>query len=116
MFVFLISKESDVYAIIEDSGSQFRVSEGDVLEVDLRDLAEDAKEVEFNRVLLVSSEGKVQVGAPLLQGVKVVAEILKAELKGPKVHIYYWRRRKHSRSKTGHRQKYVQVKISKIVA
>ena len=105
-----------MYAIIEDSGSQFRVSEGDVVEVDLRDLADDATELEFNRVLLVSGEGNILVGTPLVQGAKVTAEILDPLLKGPKLHVYYWRRRKHSRSKTGHRQKYVQVKITKIVA
>jgi len=83
-----------VYAVIEDSGSQFRVSEGDVLNVDLRELAEDTKEIEFDRVLLVSGE----------------------EVKGPKVHIYKLRRRKASRRKTGHRQKYVQVRVAKIKA
>ena len=105
-----------MYAIIEDSSQQFRVSEGDVVEVDLRDLAEDAKELEFSRVLLVSSEGNIQVGTPLVSGAKVTAEILNPDLKGVKTHSYYWRRRKHSRSKTGHRQHYVQVKITKIVA
>lgn len=105
-----------MYAIIEDSGCQFRVSEGDVLDVDLRDLAEDAKEVEFSRVLLISGEGDIRVGTPYVDGAKVTAEIVDAEAKGPKSYSYYWRRRKHSRSKTGHRQKYIQVKITKIVA
>lgn len=105
-----------MYAIIEDSGQQFRVSEGDVLEVDLRELAENATTLEFDRVLLVSKEGDVRVGAPLVSGAKVTAEIVDAEVKGTKVYTYYWRRRKHSRSKTGHRQKYIQVRIAKIVA
>ena len=105
-----------MYAIIEDSGSQFRVSEGDVLNVDLRDIAEDAKNVEFSRVLLVSREGDVRVGVPYVAGAKVQAEIIDAEAKGEKLYTYYFRRRKHSRSKTGHRQKYLQVKITKIVA
>ena len=105
-----------MYAIIEDSGSQFRVSEGDVLNVDLRDVAEGAKDVEFTRVLLVSCEGDVRVGVPYVAGAKVQAEILDAEAKGEKLYTYYFRRRKHSRSKTGHRQKYLQVKITKIVA
>lgn len=105
-----------MYAIIEDSGQQFRVSEGDVVEVDLRELAEGAKEVEFARVLLVSNEGNIQVGTPLVAGAKVTAEVLNPEFKGEKTYSFYWRRRKHSRSKTGHRQKYCQVKITKIVA
>lgn len=105
-----------MYAIIEDSGQQFRVSEGDVLEVDLRDMPEDAKALEFDRVLLVSNEGKIQVGTPLVSGAVVQAEVVNAELKGEKVYTYYWRRRKHSRSKTGHRQRYVQVRVTKILA
>jgi len=105
-----------VYAVIEDSGQQFRVCEGDVLNVDLRDLAEDAKEIEFERVLLVSDEGDVKVGTPLVAGAKVVAEIASPLAKGPKVHVYHWRRRKGSQRKIGHRQKYVQVRVTKIVA
>ena len=105
-----------MYAIIEDSGQQFKVSEGDVLRVDLRDLAADAKEIEFNRVLLVAEEGNVRVGRPLVEGAKVQAEILDPLAKGEKVYIYYFRRRKHSRSKVGHREKYIEVRVTKIVA
>jgi large subunit ribosomal protein L21 len=104
-----------VYAIVEDSGQQFRVSEGDELSIDLRDLADDAKEVEFDRVLLVSDEGDVKVGTPLVEGAKVVAEIVDAEAKGPKLHVYHWRRRKGSRTRGGHRQAYLKVRISKIL-
>ncbi len=105
-----------MYAVIEDSGQQFRVSEGDVLNVDLRELAEDATEVEFPRVLLVSGEDEVKVGTPVVSGAKVVAEILEDEFKGPKVHIYRLRRRKSSRKKTGHRQRYLRVRVKEIVA
>jgi large subunit ribosomal protein L21 len=105
-----------VYAVIEDSSQQFRVSEGDVVEVDTRDLAEDAKEIEFNRVLLVSNEGQVNIGTPLVAGAKVVGEIMAAQFKGPKVYSLAYRAKKDSRKKTGHRQKYVQVRITKIVA
>ncbi|MCD4824424.1 MAG: 50S ribosomal protein L21 [Phycisphaerae bacterium] len=105
-----------MYAVIEDSGQQFRVSEGDVLDVDLRDLAEDAKSIEFERVLMVSDEKDTKVGMPLVDGAKVVGEILDPMVKGEKVHIYRWRRRKASKRKTGHRQKYIRVRISKISA
>jgi large subunit ribosomal protein L21 len=103
-----------VYAVIEDSGQQFRVAEGDVLNVDIRELDADAKQVEFDRVLLVSDDGDVKVGTPLVQGAKVTADILDAEFKGPKVQSYYWRRRKSSKKKTGHRQKYLKVKVTGI--
>ena len=105
-----------MYAVIEDSGRQFRVAEGDVIEVDLRELPADASQVEFDRVLLVRGDDQVQVGTPLVEGAKVVADILQAEMKGPKLHHYVLRRRKASRRKTGHRQRYLQVRVSRIVA
>ena len=105
-----------MYAIIEDSGQQFKVAEGDVLRVDLRDLAEDAKAIEFDRVLLLAEEGNVRVGRPLVAGAKVQAEILDPLAKGEKVYVHYFRRRKHSRSKVGHREKYIEVRVTKIVA
>ena len=105
-----------MYAVIEDSGQQFRVSEGDVLNVDLRELADDAKKIEFDRVLLVAGEGEPKIGTPLVAGAKVTAEILDPEVKGTKVYNYYWRRRKNSRKKTGHRQKYCRVRVTKIKA
>ncbi len=104
-----------MYAVIEDSGTQFRVSEGDELNVDLRELADDVREIEFDRVLLVGGD-ETKIGTPLLDGAKVVAEIVNPEAKGPKVHIYKWRRRKASRTKTGHRQKYIRVRIKEIKA
>ncbi|MDP7287457.1 MAG: 50S ribosomal protein L21 [Phycisphaerae bacterium] len=105
-----------MYAVIEDSGQQFRVSQGDVLDVDLRDLADDAKEVTFDRVLLVSDEDDVKIGTPLVTGAKVVAEVVDPEFKGKKVYIHRLRRRKASRTKTGHRQKYLRVRITSIDA
>ena len=104
-----------MYAVIEDSGTQFRVSEGDVLDIDLRELPDSAKEIQFDRVLMVGGE-QVKVGTPLVQGAKVLAEIVHEQVKGPKLIIQRMRRRKSSRRKTGHRQKYVQVRITKIVA
>ena len=105
-----------MYAIIEDSGQQFRVAEGDVLDVDLREVADDGKPIEFDRVLLIGDEGDIKVGTPLVEGAKVIAEVVEELSKGPKLYIYRWRRRKASRRKTGHRQKYTKVRITKIQA
>lgn len=105
-----------MYAIIESGARQYKVAPGDVLDVDLQELPADAKEVEFDRVLMIGGEGKTQVGSPLVAGAKVTAEIVEPAHKGPKLYHYFYRRRKHSRSKVGHRQKYLRVKIAKIVA
>ena len=104
-----------MYAVIEDSGQQFQVQEGDVLDVDLRDLAEDQTEIEFDRVLLVSGDGSVNVGTPVVAGAKVLAEIVAPLVKGEKVFISQFRRRKDSRRRIGHRQKFMQVRVKKIV-
>ena len=105
-----------MYAVIEDSGQQFQVQEGDVLEVDLRDLAEGQTEIEFDRVLLVGGDGNVSVGTPVVAGAKVLAEIVDPLVKGQKVFISQFRRRKDSRRRIGHRQKFIQVRVKKIVA
>ena len=104
-----------MYAVIEDSGTQFRVTEGDVFDVDLRDLPENGREIEFDRVLLIGGE-EIKVGTPLVEGAKVLAEIVDEQAKGPKVYVHHWRRRKASRTKRGHRQKYIRVRVTKIVA
>ena len=101
-----------MYAIIEDSGQQFRVVEGQELEIDYRDVAAGS-EIKFDRVLAVSGEAGLRLGKPTLQGVVVSAKVLGAEM-GEKVHIQKFRKRKNSRRRTGHRQIYTRVQISKI--
>ncbi len=104
-----------MYAVIEDSGSQFKVSEGDVIRVDLRDLPEDQTSIEFDRVLMVGGEGEPKVGAPVVEGAKVSADVL-TEVRGNKVTIIKFRRRKNYRRKKGHRQKFLRVKITGIAS
>ena len=103
-----------MYAVIEDSGQQFRVLEGDVLDVDLRDVDEKGEHIKFDRVLLVKEDDKVKIGTPLVKNAKVIGEVVTPVKKGPKVSTYRLRRRKASRKKTGHRQKYTRVKITRI--
>ena len=105
-----------MYAIIEDSGQQYKVTQGDVIHVDLRDLEENAKTLEFSRVLLVADGENVKIGAPALEGAKVVAEIENPLFKDEKLRIFKYKRRKGYRHRAGHRQKYIEVRISQIVA
>jgi len=106
---------SSIYAIVEDSGSQIMLREGDVIEVDLRDLADDASTITFDKVLMVGGD-KVTLGAPYLAGASVVADIVDREVKGPKIDIVKYKKRKNSKRKTGHRQRYMRVKVSSIKA
>ena len=103
-----------MYAIIEDSGTQFKVTTGDLIKID-RKVGEDEKTVTFDRVVLVAGEGTPKVGEPMLAGATVTADVVRA-MKGPKVLSVKHKRRKGYYKKIGHRQKYTQVKISAINA
>ncbi len=105
-----------MYAIIEDGGRQFKVSEGDLLRIDLIDVDDETKTVEFERVLLVADGDKITVGTPVVDGAKVVGEITNERLAGQKVYILKFKRRKRERRRKGHRQKYTEVRVTKIVA
>jgi len=105
-----------VYAIIEDRGEQYKVTEGQVLEVDLIELSDGQDTVEFDRVLLVGEGSSSKVGTPVVAGAKVIAKVETSEVKGPKVEVVNFIRRKGHLTHTGHRQKYTRVRIEKIEA
>lgn len=103
-----------MYAIISDGSHQYRVEEGLVFEVQRKDLDEDAKTIEFDRVLLVGDiEDGPKIGQPTVEGAKVTATVL-GEFKDKKITIQKLRRRKNYRLKKGHRQKLLRVKVDKI--
>jgi large subunit ribosomal protein L21 len=104
-----------VYAIFEDGGRQYKVTPGDKVYVDLRDLPAGQETIEFDRVLAVGEGAEARIGQPLVAGAKVVARVA-GEIKGEKLYIRKFRRRKNYRRTTGHRQKHLQVTISDIVA
>ena len=109
-----------MYAVVEQGGKQYKVSEGDVVNIELVEVAPNARKIEFDKVLFVSDGEKVQVGTPYVEGAKVVAGFAGSPedsvVKGPKLYPTHFRRRKNSSSKIGHRQKYLQVTIDKIKA
>jgi len=105
-----------MYAVIEDSGTQFKVSEGDIIRVDLRQGEDTPENIEFDRVLLVSDgEGDVKLGRPVIDGAKVTADVL-TEVRGEKVTIIKFRRRKGYKRKKGHRQRFLRVRVTGIAA
>lgn len=101
-----------MYAVISESGRQYRVEKGQELNVDYRDLPPGEK-LTFDRVLAVSDEGQVTIGTPTVDGAKVEAEVVGARM-GDKLTIQKFRRRKNSRRRTGHRQLYTRVRINAI--
>ncbi len=103
-----------MYAIIEDSGTQLKVEEGDLLTVDIRDLPEKAETVTFDRVLLIGKDGGATIGRPYVESAKVTAEIVERVFLGEKIDVIKFKRRKGYRRKQGHRQRYMKVRVSSI--
>ena len=103
-----------MYAIIESCGKQYKVAEGEVVFFEKLD-AEEGKKVTFDKVILVSEEGKVQVGAPYVKGVKVEGKVV-SHGKGKKIIVFKMKAKKNYRRKQGHRQPYTKVEITSIKA
>jgi large subunit ribosomal protein L21 len=101
-----------MYAIFETGGKQYRVEEGDVIDVEL--VGSDG-EVKFDKVLMVHDGKAPKIGLPHLTKCAIHAEVLGVE-KGPKVIAFKYKKCKNYRRTVGHRQKYSRVKIKKIVA
>ena len=101
-----------MYAIIEDGGRQYKVEEGQTLEVDLRD-ANPGEEIRFERVLAIGGNDDFKLGTPEVSGAAVTAKVLD-QTKGDKIYVQKFRRRKNSKRRTGHRQRYTRVRIEKI--
>ncbi|MDY7117401.1 50S ribosomal protein L21 [Halomonas sp. SSL-5] len=103
-----------MYAVIKSGGKQYRVQEGQTLKLEKIEVP-TGESIDFDEVLLVGSEDEVKVGAPLVDGAKVSAEVV-SHGRGDKVTIIKFRRRKHSMKRQGHRQWFTEVKITGISA
>lgn len=101
-----------MYAIIEACGKQYKVAEGDVVFFEKLD-TEEGKKVTFDKVILVSDEGKVQIGNPYVKGVKVEGKVI-SHGKDKKIIVYKMKPKKNYRRKQGHRQPYTKVEITNI--
>lgn len=99
-----------MYAIFQTGGKQYRVSQGDIIDVEL---LQDESKVSFKEVVLVHDGKKIEVGTPHIKGCEIKAEVLD-QVKGPKVIAFKYKKRKSSSTKTGHRQKYSRIKITEI--
>ncbi|MFZ8897405.1 MAG: 50S ribosomal protein L21 [Alphaproteobacteria bacterium] len=103
-----------MFAVIRTGGKQYRVAENDVIRIEKLD-AEAGSEVVFNEVLMVGGDGQSKVGAPLVDGATVKAELVE-QMRDRKVIIFKKRRRQNSRRKNGHRQHLSVVRITGISA
>ena len=105
-----------MYAIVEINGQQFKAEAGKKLFVQHIQDAEAQQTGEFERVLLVDNEGAITVGAPVVEGAKVVAEVVSPLVKGEKVLVFHKKRRKGYRKLNGHRQQFTELTIKEVIA
>jgi large subunit ribosomal protein L21 len=103
-----------MYAVIVTGGKQYRVSQGDRLRVEKLNAAE-GESVDLDQVLMVVDGADVKIGAPVLDGGKVTAQV-KAHGRGEKVDVIKFRRRKHHMKRQGHRQAFTELEITGISA
>lgn len=103
-----------MYVIVDMQGQQMKVQKDQKLFVH-RINAEQGAQVEFEKVLLVDNDGKITVGAPLVDGAKVVVEVI-SQVKGDKVLVFHKKRRKGYRKLNGHRQQFTEVIVKEIIA
>lgn len=103
-----------MYAVIQTGGKQYRVEEGTYLKIEKLEL-DKGDSVEFDKVLMVESDGSVKVGQPFIEGGKVTATVL-SQGRHDKVRIIKFRRRKHHMKHQGHRQYYTEIQITGISA
>ena len=101
-----------MYAVIESCGRQYKVAQGDVVFFEKLD-AEEGKKITFDKVILVSDDGKVQVGNPYVKGVKVEGKVI-VHGKSKKIIVFKMKAKKNERTKQGHRQPYTKVEITGI--
>lgn len=104
-----------MYAVIKTGGKQYRVQEGDVLRVELLKNTADAGKVTFDEVLMIGGVEQPKIGAPMVQGAKVQADVLGARVNGPKV-LHFIKGYFGFTRRQGHRQKYTEIKITGISA
>lgn len=101
-----------MYAVIKTGGKQYRVAEGTVLKVERLDVAA-GESLDISDVLLIANGEEVKVGAPMIEGAKVTAEVI-SHGRGAKIKIIKFKRRKHHRKQMGHRQWFTELKITSI--
>ncbi len=104
-----------MYAIVDMKGQQFKVEEGQKLFIHHVQNAEAGQTLEFDKVLLVDNDGAIAVGAPTVEGAKVVVEVVNPLVKGEKVIVFKMKRRKDFRKKNGHREQFTQVVVKSVI-
>jgi len=111
--IFAVRKKiRDMYAVVDIAGKQFKVTKDQEIYAPLMEV-EEGSTVNFDKVMLVDNDGKIQVGSPLVKGIKVTAKVM-GHVKGEKVIVFKKKRRKGYKVKNGHRQDFTKLLINNI--
>jgi large subunit ribosomal protein L21 len=103
-----------MYAIFRAQGKQFKAETGKTVRLPRME-AEPGSKLVFDEVLLTSDGDKIKAGTPTIKGATVTAEVI-GEMKGEKIYVFRFKRRKNVRRKTGHRTKFTDVRITGVKA
>ena len=103
-----------MFAIIETGGKQYKVAQGDVINVELLNVEADST-IEIDKVLAINDGTELKVGTPYVEGAKVACKVLEHG-KGKKVIVFRYKAKKNERTKNGHRQPYTKLEITSLVA
>ncbi len=101
-----------MYAVVKSGGKQYRAAVGDTLKVEKLEVS-TGESLELDQVLMIGSDDNVKIGSPVVEGAKVVAEVV-SHGRGKKVNIIKFKRRKHHMKRMGHRQWFTEIKITAI--
>ena len=101
------------YAVIQTGGKQYKVRSGEILKIEKLPNSKPDTKIEFKEILAYGDEKIIEIGAPIIDGAKVEADLIKNS-KNRTILIFKKRRRQNSRRKNGHRQQYSMIKINKI--
>jgi large subunit ribosomal protein L21 len=104
-----------MYAVVDDRNQQYRVQPGDRIKIHLRNGVAEGETLTFDKICVVGGEGEGRIGTPFVSGVSVTAKVVR-QVKGPKVIICKFRKRKNSRRRTGFRAKFTEIQIEAINA
>ncbi len=105
-------EKAEEYAVFKDGSKQYKVTKGDIVDIDLRDV-ECGQAITFNDVMLFCRKDDVHIGQPVIEGASVTGEVA-GPVAGEKVTVFKFKRRKGYHKKIGHRQKYTRVIIKDI--
>ncbi|MCR4405076.1 MAG: 50S ribosomal protein L21 [Candidatus Acetothermia bacterium] len=102
-----------MYAVVETGGKQYLIEQGEELLIERLPQASPGATVRFEKVLLLSTEGKTKIGQPYVEGAEVVGRIIE-EVRGEKLPVFTYKSKTRYRRKVGHRQHYMRAKIEEI--